>query len=81
MLCVSAPPPNLAVAGCYRAGGDMSEYRAYALDREGHILQRFEFEAEADTRAIACARQFVDRYELEVWTGCRFVGVVRPPAR
>ena len=45
----------------------MAQYRAYAIDDEGHIVRRFEFEAESDERAMEQARTQLDGLDIEVW--------------
>ena len=52
----------------------MAQYRAYAINDEGHIVHRFEFEAESDERAMDQARTHLDGLDIEVWEHKRVVG-------
>ena len=52
----------------------MAQYRAYAINTEGHIVRRFEFEAESDERAMDQARSHLDGLDIEVWEHKRVVG-------
>jgi hypothetical protein len=55
----------------------MAQYRAYAITNEGHIVRRFEFEAESDERAMEQARTHLDGLDIEVWEHKRVVGKLR----
>ncbi len=47
---------------------------SYAINNEGHIVHRFEFEAESDERAMDQARTYLDGLDIEVWEHKRVVG-------
>ena len=51
----------------------MIEYRAYALDSEGHIASSAPLVCRDDTEAIAKARESHGDRAIEVWSGERFV--------
>ncbi len=51
----------------------MLEYRAYILDRDGHI-QNFEpLSCADDAAALAAAEQLVDGHDVELWQADRMV--------
>lgn len=45
----------------------MPEYRAYILDREGHIIRPVELFCENDDAAKEDARKLVDGDDVELW--------------
>ena len=49
------------------------EYRAFAVGTDGHFIRPYLFMAENDHAAIQHARQFVDGYDIEIWSGERLV--------
>lgn len=55
----------------------MAQYRAYAINNQGHIVRRFECEAESDERAMDQARTHLDRLDIEVWEHKRVVDKLR----
>jgi hypothetical protein len=55
----------------------MAQYRVYAIDKEGHIVRRFEFEAENDEFAMDQARSHLDGLDIQVWEHRRVVGKLR----
>jgi hypothetical protein len=52
----------------------MAGYRAYLLDREGHIAAYKPIEANSDAEAMEIAKQFVHGCDVEVWLNDRKVG-------
>jgi hypothetical protein len=54
------------------------EYRAYVIGPDGHFLRSHGFTAATDDAAIEHARQFVDGHDLELWSGARLVGTLKP---
>jgi hypothetical protein len=53
---------------------DKADYRAYVVGPDGHFFEPPRiFSAESDDAALECALQFVDGYDVEVWTGARLV--------
>jgi hypothetical protein len=51
-----------------------SEYRAYLLDANDHIIRRYDFEADDSTRALETATQWVDGHDVEVWQRTDIIG-------
>ena len=47
----------------------MPTYRAFFLDRENHITERREIEAESEAEAITAAKQWLDGKVIEIWCG------------
>jgi hypothetical protein len=45
----------------------MPEYRAYILDREGHIIRPVDLHCENDDEAKEKARQLVNGHDVELW--------------
>jgi hypothetical protein len=56
------------------AWGHGVEYRAFFLDKSGHIQRRQDFEAADDESALRHAKQWLDRADIEVWQLGRVVG-------
>lgn len=52
----------------------MKDYRAYLIDRDGHITGVRLVAAEDDRGALETARQYVDGHDIEVWDLSRKVG-------
>ncbi|MBR1237377.1 hypothetical protein JQ611_35725 [Bradyrhizobium sp. AUGA SZCCT0182] len=55
----------------------MPEYRAYVLDREGHIKQRVELGCETEGAARERAKLLVDGHDVELWLGTRRIATFR----
>jgi hypothetical protein len=55
-----------------------AEYRAYIIDPDGHILRSNGFAATSDDAAFEYARRFVDGHDVELWSGARLVGKLKP---
>ena len=51
----------------------MTDYRAYVVGRDGHFISYEAFERPSDDEAVARAKQLVDGYDVELWSGDRFV--------
>jgi hypothetical protein len=51
----------------------MVEYRAYIMSHDDHILRPVELVCEDDEAAKEKARQLVDGYGIELWSGERFI--------
>ena len=45
----------------------MPEYRAYILDREGHIIRPVDLNCGNDDEAKEKARQLVNGHDVELW--------------
>jgi hypothetical protein len=56
------------------------EYRACVIGPDGHFLGSHGFTAATDDAAFEHARQFVDGHDLELWSGARLVGTLKPTA-
>jgi hypothetical protein len=54
----------------------MSEYRAFVLDRTGHIINRHDLHADSDQDALDLALILATRFDVEVWDLDRMVGRV-----
>jgi hypothetical protein len=52
----------------------MPGYRAYLLDKEGHIVAYRPIEADSDAEAMEMAKQFVEGNDVEVWLLDRKLG-------
>lgn len=55
----------------------MAEYRAYTLDSEGHITGFEPIVCTCDEEAITQAKRLVDGHDVELWSGRRFVILLR----
>jgi hypothetical protein len=55
----------------------MAEYRAYTVGLDGHFI-RCEPLLSDDGEALAKAKRLADGYDIEVWSGERFVARVGP---
>jgi hypothetical protein len=56
----------------------MSQYRAYFVDLDGHILRPAELiEADTDTQAIEAAKQYLNGHDVELWQGSRPVTLLK----
>jgi hypothetical protein len=53
-------------------------YRAYILNRDGHIKLAHPLACEADEQAIAAAQQYVDGHAVELWDGSRKIAFFPP---
>src|ERR1700748_810810 len=53
------------------------EYRAFGVAPDGHFLRSHEFYAANDDAAFEHARQFVNDYDVELWSGARIVGTLK----
>ena len=65
----------LKAIGCLPASGDpgVAEYRAYVVGHDGHFLRFEALICADDAEAIAKAKRLVDYYDVELWSGDRFV--------
>jgi len=53
---------------------DKVDYRAYVVGPDGHVIRPPHiFSAENDDAALEHTRQFVDGYDIELWSGARLV--------
>jgi hypothetical protein len=51
----------------------MQEYRAHVIGDDGHF-ERFDgFVASDDEAALQHAKQLLDRHDIELWSGGRFI--------
>ena len=51
-----------------------TEYRAYLLDSEDQIINRYDFAAANSAAALAHAAQYVDGHDVEVWLRTHVIG-------
>jgi hypothetical protein len=51
----------------------MTEYRAYAIGSDGHIVKAIALVCDDDKQAIKEAKEALANYTIEVWSGNRFV--------
>jgi hypothetical protein len=49
------------------------EYRAYAVDKDGHIVKAIPLICDDDTQAIDKAMEILGDCTIEVWSGDRLV--------
>ena len=54
----------------------INEYRAYTIGPDGHITASRAFKCADDSDAIVWAKQLIDGYDIELWSGERFVARV-----
>jgi len=57
------------------------DYRAYALDDEGHIIAVHEFDCSSDEEAKQTVARMLDGHDLEVWQLNRRIAVLRRHTR
>lgn len=55
----------------------MLEYRAYVLDRDGHITHRIDLICEGEEAAKGRAKQLVDGQDVELWQGNQRIALFR----
>lgn len=55
----------------------MREYRAYLVDRDGHIKKSEIVCGVDDAEALEMAKQYVDGHDVEVWDLDRRVGILK----
>ena len=48
---------------------ESKEYRAYSIDRDGHIMARFDLLATDEATAREQASLLVDGHDIELWQG------------
>jgi hypothetical protein len=51
----------------------MVDYRAYVAGDDGHFTNLLAFVCADDSDAIEWAKQLVDGYAIELWSGERFI--------
>jgi hypothetical protein len=54
------------------------EYRVFVVGPDGHFLGSHGFIAANDDAAFEHDRQFVNGYDVELWSGARLVGKLKP---
>jgi len=55
------------------------KYRAYVMDKDGHIAGFRAFVCGSDADATIWAKQLVDGHGVELWSGDRLVTRLDPP--
>jgi hypothetical protein len=51
----------------------VNEYRAYSVGQDGHFTAFHAFRGADDSEAIVWAKHLMDGYDIELWSGHRFV--------
>jgi hypothetical protein len=51
-------------------------YRVYEVGNSGHFVSGRDIQAPRDEDALACAEEFLDERDIEVWQAGRFVARV-----
>jgi hypothetical protein len=51
----------------------VADYRVYQVGLDGHFINFHAFACKDDVEAIERARRLIDGYDVEVWSGTRFV--------
>jgi hypothetical protein len=65
---------NLWCLDASASGGyGVAEYRAYVVGQDGHFIRREPLICADDAEAIAKAKRLVVDYDVELWSGKRFV--------
>jgi hypothetical protein len=65
-----------------RDGGSlMAEYRAYAIASDGHFIGFEPLICADDHEAIEKAKRLIDKYDVELWNGNRFVTRLSVPEK
>lgn len=54
------------------------EYKAYALDPDGHVILRTDLVCADDVSAKQCAQRLAVNHSIELWQGKRLVGRFEP---
>jgi hypothetical protein len=55
----------------------VNEYRAYVVGRDGHFTSYRAFRCHDDDEAVVWARQLLDGQDVELWSGERFVALLK----
>ena len=48
-------------------GMQMSEYRVYVIDSDGHFIRAIQLDCADDKAAIESAKQLVNGHDVELW--------------
>jgi hypothetical protein len=59
------------------SGTFMRGYRAYLLDKTGHVVKAVELACPDDAAAVNSAQQLVDGHDVEVWELARKVALLK----
>jgi len=51
----------------------MVEYRAYLVGSDGHFVDAVALTCDDDSEATEKAKRLLDRHDIELWSGPRFV--------
>jgi hypothetical protein len=51
----------------------VNEYRAYIVGVDGHFTTCRAFRCADDSEAVTWAKQLIDGYDVELWSGERFI--------
>jgi hypothetical protein len=55
----------------------VAEYRAHTIGKDDQIISFRSFTCYSDTEAAVLAKQIVDDHAVEIWSGERFVAMVK----
>ncbi len=55
----------------------MHAYRAYLIDRDGHIIHRVDIVCDNEADALARAELLVDGHDIELWDGARKIATFK----
>jgi hypothetical protein len=59
----------------------VSQYRAYIIGYDGHIASFRAFVCDSDANATVWTKQLLDGYDIELWSGDRFVILLQSPSK
>ena len=70
---------TLSLVGLFILGAsDMSDYRIYCLDGDGHVARADWVDAKSDDEAIVLVRRKLGKAPFEIWERDRLVARVAP---
>ncbi|TGN90920.1 hypothetical protein EOW77_0003550 [Bradyrhizobium yuanmingense] len=64
-----------------QTGRKVKEYRAYIVDKDGHVTGRIDLICEDEDVARERAQQLVDGHAVELWQGTQKIDRFDPPPR
>ena len=59
-------------------GRQMTEYRLYTVENDGHFIGSRTFTADSDDDAVVWAKQQIEDHSVELWSGPRLVRRLDP---
>jgi hypothetical protein len=54
----------------------MTDYRAYIVGQNGHLLSVIELDCLCDEAAIQAAKRYAVGHSVELWSGTRFISLL-----